>query len=49
MPASRVQLRNFLSAHTVLTAQEMGWGDLKNGDLLKAAELQFEAFVTTDQ
>ena len=30
-------LRNFLSAHTVKTAQEMGWGNLKNGDLLKAA------------
>ena len=42
-------LRNFLSAHTVQTAQEMGWGDLKNGDLLKAADSQFEAFLTSDQ
>ena len=42
-------LRNILSAHTVQTAQEMGWGDLKNGDLLKAAELQFDAFLTSDQ
>jgi predicted nuclease of predicted toxin-antitoxin system len=42
-------LRNFLSVHTVRTAQEMGWGDLKNGDLLKVAESQFDAFFTSDQ
>ena len=42
-------LRNFLSAHTVQTAQEMGWGELKNGDLLQVAEPQFDAFVTSDQ
>jgi predicted nuclease of predicted toxin-antitoxin system len=42
-------LRKFLSAHTVHTAQEMGWGNLKNGDLLKAAEGEFDAFVTSDQ
>jgi hypothetical protein len=27
----------------------MGWTELDNGDLLKAAEGLFEAFVTTDQ
>jgi hypothetical protein len=27
----------------------MGWGGLKNGDLLREAEEQFEAFVSTDQ
>ena len=42
-------LRNFLSAHTVQTAQEIGWGDLKNGDLIKAAEAEFDAFLTSDQ
>jgi hypothetical protein len=42
-------LRNFLSVHTVRTAQEMGWGKLKNGDLLKAAETEFDAFFTCDQ
>ena len=42
-------LRKFLPDHTVHTAQEMGWGRLKNGALLQAAELQFDAFVTTDQ
>jgi predicted nuclease of predicted toxin-antitoxin system len=42
-------LRQFLSGHFVRTAQEMSWGELKNGALLQAAELQFDAFVTSDQ
>lgn len=42
-------LRKFLPDHTVQTAQEMGWGELKNGALLQAAESQFDAFVTSDQ
>lgn len=42
-------LRQFLTAHTVQTAQEMGWGKLKNGALLKAVEPEFDAFLTSDQ
>lgn len=42
-------VRKFLSKHTVRTAQEMNWGELKNGALLKEAEAQFNAFVTTDK
>jgi predicted nuclease of predicted toxin-antitoxin system len=42
-------LRRFLPSHSVSTAQEMGWGALKNGDLLREAEGQFEAFISTDQ
>lgn len=42
-------LRNFLPNQTVCVAQEMGWGQLKNGVLLKEAELQFDVFITTDQ
>ncbi len=42
-------LRKFLTDHSVHTAQEMGWGQLKNGALLREAEIQFEAFITTDQ
>jgi predicted nuclease of predicted toxin-antitoxin system len=42
-------LRKFLPDHTVHTAQEMGWGQLKNGALLQAAEPQFDAFLTSDQ
>jgi len=42
-------LRKFLPGHTVRAAQEMGWGRLTNGALLKEAESQFDVFVTTDQ
>lgn len=42
-------LRNLLSPHAVRTAQEMGWGRLKNGALLKVVEAEFDAFVTTDK
>ena len=42
-------LRGFLPGHSVSTAQEMGWGALRNGDLLRQAEGQFEAFISTDQ
>ncbi len=42
-------LRKFLPDHTTHTAQEMGWGQLKNGALLEKAETQFDAPATTDQ
>jgi len=44
-----VPLRQLLSGHTVSTAYEMGWSELANGDLLEAAEDDFDALVTTDQ
>jgi hypothetical protein len=44
-----VPLRQYLLGHTVVTAFDMGWAALANGDLLLAAEAQFDAFVTTDQ
>jgi predicted nuclease of predicted toxin-antitoxin system len=45
-----VPLRRELGAHEIVTAHELGWGELKNGDLLKKAEQEgFEAIVTTDQ
>jgi predicted nuclease of predicted toxin-antitoxin system len=42
-------LRKFLAPHTISTAAEMGWSDLENGDLIAAAEKEFDAFVTTDK
>lgn len=43
-------LRNHLSACQVSTAYELGWSNLKNGELLHRAENQgFEVLVTTDQ
>lgn len=45
-----VPLRKYLIAHEVGTAFELGWGALKNGELLKQAEeAGFEVLVTTDQ
>ena len=45
-----VPLRNHLSDHQVSTAYELGWGSLKNGELLQQAESRdFEVLITTDQ
>ncbi len=45
-----VPLRQHLADHQVTTAYELGWGSLKNGELLQQAESQgFEVLVTTDQ
>ena len=44
-----VPLRALLSGHSVSTAYEMGWTELANGDLLAAAEADFDALITTDQ
>ena len=36
-----------ISAHELVTASFLGWGDLKNGELLRAAEqAMFDTFVT---
>ena len=42
-------LRRELPGHTISTAYELGWAQLENGDLLKAGEASFDAFITTDQ
>ena len=42
-------LRQYLPDHALRTAQEMGWGQFKNGALLDQAEAQFDVFVTTDR
>ena len=45
-----VPLRTHLTNHTVETAYERGWNNLKNGDLLARAEAErFDVIVTTDQ
>jgi hypothetical protein len=31
------------------TAQQCGWGGIKNGDLLRLAEKDFDVFITSDQ
>ena len=48
--ATPVPLRSYLSGHNVFTAAQQGWHELRNGDLLKAAEDEgFEVLVTTDK
>jgi len=42
-------LRPLLVGHEAVTAYELGWFDLKNGELLAAAETKFDVFITTDQ
>jgi putative NIF3 family GTP cyclohydrolase 1 type 2 len=42
------KLRNL--QHDIVTASYMGWGELRNGELLQAAESEgFDVFVTGDQ
>ena len=42
-------LRRRLAEFEISTAQKMGWGRVKNGELLKRAEGVFDAFLTADQ
>jgi hypothetical protein len=42
-------LRPLLAGFEIHTAQEMGWGRVKNGELLKRAEGVFDVFLTSDQ
>jgi hypothetical protein len=43
-------LKRLLPTHDIRTAQEMDWGQLKNGELLRRAEENgFQVFVTSDK
>ncbi len=42
-------LKPQLAGHDYRTVQEMGWGGVKNGQLLLLAEKEFEVFVTGDK
>jgi len=45
-----VPLRKHLLGHDIVTAFEMGWSRLSNGDLIREAEkAQFKLMITTDQ
>ena len=45
-----VPIRRFLKEHKVQTAAQRGWEELKNGELLEAAEeAGFEVFLTPDK
>lgn len=42
-------MHKFLRGHSCSTVQGQGWGGIKNGDLLKRAEGEFDLFITSDQ
>ena len=42
-------MHTLLVGHESSTAQQRGWGGIKNGDLLKLAESAFDLFITSDQ
>ncbi len=39
-------MRDVLSGHNCETVRERGWGGIKNGELLRLAEDQFDLFIT---
>ena len=41
--------RSFDSSFRVVTVRERGWSGKKNGELLRAAELEFDVLVTLDR
>lgn len=43
------RLGRSLPNHEVKTVVEMGWGGVKNGDLLALAAASFDAFITIDK
>ena len=48
--ATPVPICPYLEGHEVRTAAQHGWGTLRNGDLLTAAEeAGFDLFLTTDK
>jgi hypothetical protein len=42
-------MHRLLTGHEYRTAQQCGWGGLKNGQLLQRAENEFDVFITADQ
>lgn len=41
--------RFFGEEHEVVTVRERGWGGKENGDLIEAAQQEFDALVTMDR
>ena len=44
-----VPLGKLLNRHICRTAQQMGWRNSRNGELLDLAEGEFDLFITADQ
>jgi predicted nuclease of predicted toxin-antitoxin system len=42
-------MHRLLNGHECHTAQQQGWGGIKNGQLIQLAESEFDLFITSDQ
>jgi len=42
-------MHRFLAGHDCTTAQQRGWGGIKNGLLFQQAEGEYDLFITADQ
>ena len=42
-------MHRLLAGHECQTAQQCGWGGIKNGNLVQLAEKGFDLFITSDQ
>jgi hypothetical protein len=43
------KLKNLLAGHDCTTAPEKGWAGIKNGNLMRLAESEFDIFLTVDR
>jgi len=43
------RLARALTGHSAVSAQKMGWGGIKNGELLEKAAREFDVFITGDR
>jgi hypothetical protein len=44
-----VAFTEHVTGHSIKTVADMGWAGIKNGELLRRASSEFNAFVTIDQ
>ena len=42
-------LRRMLVGHDLATIEQVGWKGTENGELLRKAEISFDAFITADK
>jgi predicted nuclease of predicted toxin-antitoxin system len=42
-------MRRLFTGHACSSVQDLGWGGIKNGELLQRAEGEFDLFITSDQ
>jgi hypothetical protein len=42
-------MHKLLAGHDCTSTQWRGWGGIKNGDLIRLAEQEFDIFITSDQ